>query len=142
VLPELAPVAPLGLVDAGAALVPLVPDGVVVSGPEVVPLPDAPMPLLLGELMVLPEVEVRLVDWQPAASTAARVRLSKVSGRMIMELPLVKRGNAHLPMGKWRSRGVPGGPRRAGSSAEFLWLQVARVRGGAKFLEARRIAHR
>jgi hypothetical protein len=104
VVPELAPVAPLGLVDAGAPLVPLVPDGVVVPGPEVVPLPAAPMPLLLGELMVLPDVELRLVDWQPAASTAARVKLSKVSGRMIMELPLVKRGNAQLPIGKRRSR--------------------------------------
>jgi hypothetical protein len=83
----------------------LVPDSVVVPGPEVVPVPEAPMLLapvlvlgvllvvvlvLLGVLLVVllvpvvPDVvEERVVDWHPAARTAARVRVSRAAGRMV-----------------------------------------------------------
>jgi hypothetical protein len=64
-----------------------------VAAPEVpllvLPLFDAG-PVLLAELGLLvvppPELpipDVRLVDWQPATSTAARVKPSKVAGRIL-----------------------------------------------------------
>jgi hypothetical protein len=76
---------------------PRVPDSVVVPGPEVVPVPAAPIPVLPllvpevplvglepvvdvpGEVLVL----VRVFVVQPAASTAAKVNPSSVTGRSV-----------------------------------------------------------
>lgn len=93
------------------------PDGVVVPGPDVVPVPAAPMPpllvllpLVLLRVLLVPVVEVELglvaelpevllpldmrPEVQPAASTAARARLSSVAGRTIevdaMSIPCLK----------------------------------------------------
>lgn len=94
--PELAPV---------LLLPPVVPEGVAVPGPEVVPVPpvpeapmlDEPMPVLLvlvpvpvvapvvalplPMVLVEPVLEVRVVDWQPAARAATMARLTTVTGR-------------------------------------------------------------
>jgi hypothetical protein len=78
----------LELPSAGAEP-PLVPDSVVVPGPDVVPVPAAPaapMPVLVllrAAPVALVELGLGLVDWQPAASTAARVKPSSVAGRKV-----------------------------------------------------------
>jgi hypothetical protein len=54
----------------------------VVPGPEVVPVAPAPMPVLLRLCVLVLSVELDpagVVDWQPAASSAAIEKLSKVA---------------------------------------------------------------
>jgi hypothetical protein len=127
-VPAPAPLVVSELLLPGGVLAPLVPDGVVVPGPDVVPVPDAPMPLVPGVplrlwvvvsvvvelgLVTVPPGEVvvvlvRVVDWHPAASTAARVTVSKAAGRGMvlkgMEGPRKKREGAPLDAGNCRSR--------------------------------------
>jgi hypothetical protein len=78
--PEPPPLVP-GVLPAAAGP-PLVPDSVVVPGPEVVPVAPAPMPVLLRLCVLVLSVELDpagVVDWQPAASSAAIEKLSKVA---------------------------------------------------------------
>jgi hypothetical protein len=91
---------------------PVVPERLAVPGPEVVPVPPAPI------VVLEPLYDVRVVDWQPAASAATSARLNTVRGRtvvwMLMECSFCKRGIARHedrnPRGGVQQRNVA--PRR------------------------------
>jgi hypothetical protein len=72
---------------AGEDVAPLVPDSLVVPGHEVVPVPAAPM-LLPDDGVAELDVDMRLVEEQPAARTAASAKLSTVMGRMVDEMAM------------------------------------------------------
>jgi hypothetical protein len=67
--------------------VPLAPPVVLLFLEDVEPVPAEPLePVLLVAPLappVLPTPEVRLVDWQPAARTAASVKPSRAAGRKL-----------------------------------------------------------
>ena len=78
-------------------------------------VPGAPMPVLLRFCVVSDDVVDRLVgvvvDWHPAASTAAIDRLNKMAGRVVIlrgiRIPRNKREGAHRQRGKCRAEVPP-----------------------------------
>jgi hypothetical protein len=79
VLPAVVPVVPVAPMPV---LLVLLPGFVAVVDGAVVEL-DAPMLVPVLEV----ELDVRAVDWHPAASAATTTRLNKVTGRWIMVFP-------------------------------------------------------
>jgi hypothetical protein len=88
-VPELDGAVPVPVAPAPLPLVPLVPPGVALVEPVVAaPVPPlllvlfvAPAPMPAALRVVVMSLDVLVVDWQPAASAAARQRPNKAAGR-------------------------------------------------------------